>query len=548
MYLIKRNKSTFFSTCSLHSQSILPFVMRFHLSDNQTLILLSILAILLLWVGIGDMPLYILDEAKNAECAREMWRDGERIVPTFNEELRMDKPPLHYFFMKVAYSLFGVSAFSARFFSAFMGLLTVGSVFFYTRKWLGKKAAVFSVLALLSSLHFLFQFRLAVPDPYLIFCILGAVFAFHFGLEKENKWQLFLGYTLTALGCLAKGPVALGLVGLIMLLYLVLSRQLTWKALGKLQIPLGAIWFLLLAVPWYIAVGRATNGEWIEGFFFTHNMQRFSSAMEGHGGGFWVTWLFVFVGMLPFIVFLPNAVKMIWRESVQKQSFLWLCLIAAAVIIGFFTISTTKLPNYTVPAYPFLAVVLGWYLSRAEKFSVIAWLIILVISILLPIAVFWGIYNDPVVYYLGATALAFVPITIAAIISFYLQSKSRIQASILTLASGFMLTALIAFTWAVPRIFKTNPVQRSFNLLANKQEIITYKQFNPAYLFNLERTFENIDDPDALRDYLKAHPETYILTQTRYLRDFREEEFERIFEQKDLFEMQTSVVLRLDLE
>ena len=299
--------------------------MRLHLTDNQILILLAISAILLLLLGIGEMPLYILDEAKNAECAREMWQDGEWIVPTFNEELRMDKPPLHYFFMKMAFSLFGVSAFSARFFSAIMGLLTLGSIFFYSNQWIGQRAAIWSVLTLLSSLHFLFQFRLAVPDPYLIFCITGAVFAFHFGLEKNKKVHLFLGYTSTALGCLAKGPVALGLVGLILLLYLLITKQLKWQTLRQLQIPLGALWFLLLAVPWYILVGQATSGEWLEGFFFTHNMQRFSSAMEGHGGGFWVTWLFVIGGMLPFIFFLPSAINKIWRERIREQPFLLIC-------------------------------------------------------------------------------------------------------------------------------------------------------------------------------------------------------------------------------
>jgi 4-amino-4-deoxy-L-arabinose transferase-like glycosyltransferase len=413
---------------------------------------------------------------------------------------------------------------------------------------LGRKAAIFSVLSLLSSLHFLFQFRLAVPDPYLVFCIVGAVFAFQFGLEKSKQAHLFLGYTLTGLGCLAKGPVALGLVGLIMLLYLIFSRQFNWSTLRRLQIPLGAIWFLLLAVPWYVLVGQATNGEWLEGFFFTHNMQRFSSAMEGHGGGFWVTWLFVIGGMLPFILFLPDAIRTVWKEKVRAQPFLLLCLIAAITIIGFFTLSTTKLPNYTVPAYPFLAVLLGYYLSKVKRLSLGYFVVIVLIGMFLPIAVYFGLSIDPSTNSQVWVAALFIPLALGTITSFFFHIWYQTKAAIISLAIGFQLTALAVFAFGLPPIFKQNPVEQSLSVLEDKEEIVTYKQFNPAYLFNLERTFQNFDSPRQLRQYLQAHPDTYVLTQTRYLKDFRKSEFVLMFEQKDLFEKQTSVVLQLNTQ
>jgi 4-amino-4-deoxy-L-arabinose transferase and related glycosyltransferases of PMT family len=75
--------------------------------------LLSTYRYLLLWIVAfalfsafsGAYPLYILDEAKNSEAAREMWISGNFWEPTFNEVLRTDKPPLHYFFMMLSYSL-----------------------------------------------------------------------------------------------------------------------------------------------------------------------------------------------------------------------------------------------------------------------------------------------------------------------------------------------------------------------------------------------------------------------------------------------------------
>jgi 4-amino-4-deoxy-L-arabinose transferase-like glycosyltransferase len=78
----------------------------------------------------GSHPIYILDEARNAEAAREMFVSGDWIVPTFNGQLRTDKPPLHYFFMIAGFKLFGTTALGARFFSTICGMATLLLIFF----------------------------------------------------------------------------------------------------------------------------------------------------------------------------------------------------------------------------------------------------------------------------------------------------------------------------------------------------------------------------------------------------------------------------------
>src|SRR5215471_19925044 len=70
---------------------------------------LFILLAFLLLFRLSATPIYILDEAKNSECAREMMERDNWIVPVFNGALRIDKPPLHYFFMIAAYKIFGVT-------------------------------------------------------------------------------------------------------------------------------------------------------------------------------------------------------------------------------------------------------------------------------------------------------------------------------------------------------------------------------------------------------------------------------------------------------
>ena len=109
----------------------------------------------LCFANLGSHPIYILDEAKNAEAAREMFVNGNWIVPTFNDELRTDKPPLHYWFMMISYKLFGVSAFAARFFSAFFGILTLISTYHFTKKFINRRIAAITVFVICSAIFFM---------------------------------------------------------------------------------------------------------------------------------------------------------------------------------------------------------------------------------------------------------------------------------------------------------------------------------------------------------------------------------------------------------
>ena len=138
-------------------------------------------------LNIGGNTIYILDEAKNATCAMEMMQRNDWVVPTFNGELRTDKPPLHYFMMIISYKVFGINEFAARFFSALFGALTVVITFLFSIRFLGPKVGNWVVVVLLSSLHFALQFHLAVPDPYLVFFITAGLMSFYLFFEEGKK-------------------------------------------------------------------------------------------------------------------------------------------------------------------------------------------------------------------------------------------------------------------------------------------------------------------------------------------------------------------------
>ncbi|MFX7140022.1 glycosyltransferase family 39 protein, partial [Acinetobacter baumannii] len=68
-------------------------------------------------------PLYEPDEGRYAEVPREMFVSGDWVTPRLNGIKFFDKPPLQYWATASAYTLFGPSEWTARIWSALVGLL-----------------------------------------------------------------------------------------------------------------------------------------------------------------------------------------------------------------------------------------------------------------------------------------------------------------------------------------------------------------------------------------------------------------------------------------
>ncbi|SNZ07046.1 4-amino-4-deoxy-L-arabinose transferase [Persephonella hydrogeniphila] len=504
-----------------------------------------ITAFMVFSANIGGLSIYSLDEAKNSECAREMLERGDFIVPTFNYELRTDKPPVHYYFMIVAYKLFGVNEFSARFFSSVFGALTVLITFLFAQKYLGKREAFLSFIALISSLHFSIQFHMAVPDPYLIFWINAALFSFYIGFKEKKGVFIYLFYIFMGLGVLTKGPVAVVLPSGIILLYLIFTRNLTVENLKFLRVLSGIAVLLIVSLPWYIAVYLKTEGKWVQEFIFKHNIHRFSQPMEGHGGIFLLTFLFVFVGMLPFSVFIFQALKKVWED--RKNDFLLFLMIFAGVYTLFFAVSKTKLPNYTVPVYPSLAIIIGYYLSRIHTSKISSLIVSVILYILISIGVIAGLYfgikNEPAISDLSYLSIWFIFLVFGGIFALMFLLKKNYVMAILSLSVFSIFTGFIFFYKAFPPVDKRNPVMQMLPLIEKDKPVRYYRNFNPAFVFYLRRHISPVEKAE-IKSFLSSKEKVYILTRKRYLKDFKNIENAVILKVvKDLFESKVSALV-----
>ena len=376
--------------------------------------IVSLVAAIVMLTNLGGPRLWDRDEPRNAGCAAEMLVRGDWVVPVFNAELRTHKPVLLYWLMMAAYSVFGISEFTARLPSALLAIGTALCTLEMGRHLFSPRAGVWAGVVVATSLMFVVAGRAATPDAALVFFSTLVVTLFALGIPTAAatsatsaitpangeflSWSRAVGlYAAMALAVLAKGPVGIVLPAAVIGLYQLLSfhhptvdsprgwQEWFLDLIGRFT-PLRIVrtyWYLrpitalivtvAIAAPWYVWVGLRTDGEFLRGFFLEHNLNRAMTTMEGHRGNVLFYPVTLLLGMFPWSVFaVPLVIDLRQRfigqrpraaRTTDRAGYLlagcWL-----AIYLGVFSVAKTKLPSYVTPCYPAVALLLGVFLQR----------------------------------------------------------------------------------------------------------------------------------------------------------------------------------------
>lgn len=219
--------------------------------------------------------------------------------------------------------------------------------------------------------------RMGVSDMLLTGCVGCSLFCFFIAYaqpehpKRQTAWYMAF-YVLLGLAVLAKGPVGIVLPGLVVLAFLAVAGRLRQVLLREMHVMWGALIFFAIAVPWYILVIQANGQAYIDSFFGYHNFQRFTSVVNGHDAPIYFYVLVILLGFAPWSMYLPVAIARLrfwrWRDWQQQPRTAQLGLFALVwfvVILGFFTVATTKLPSYVLPLMPAAAILVGLLWSDA---------------------------------------------------------------------------------------------------------------------------------------------------------------------------------------
>jgi 4-amino-4-deoxy-L-arabinose transferase-like glycosyltransferase len=335
----------------------------------------------LLWVVLAAVwfatvpvrPLVDPDEGRYAEIPREMVATGDWITPRLNGLKYFEKPPLQYWATAASYSLFGVSEWTARLWTVGLGFLCLPMVFGWTARLYGRGAAFAAATALAVSPYFELIAHLNLLDAGFAFWLGGAVFAFTLGQSSpegsasERRWMI-LAWLGAALAVLSKGIVVGVLTGATLVAYTVVERDVRpWRRLHLLS---GLALFLLVTVPWFVAVS-ARNPSFAQFFFIHEHFARFLTKVHKRTEPWWYFLSLLGIGALPWLLTVPAALRRAWLESDRDIKFkpLKFILIFSGITLLFFSISESKLAPYILPMMPALAAVIGASVGQSPTFA-----------------------------------------------------------------------------------------------------------------------------------------------------------------------------------
>lgn len=310
----------------------------------------------LLFTALG-LELLDPDEGLYADIARTMYLTGDWVLPRFNGLPYLEKPPL--LFWLTALTLRGAAVeWPLRFWSALAALGTVLLTWRMGRHLYGSQAGLLAGIAMATMAGNALYVRKLSTDFLFVFCLTLVMY----GLTRDatrrgrGRTRFLWCYAGAALGLLSKGLIGLVFPVLIVGLVLAWTRALAWR---DLNVGWGSAVFAAIALPWHVSV--AWREPALFHFYLVDNqIFRFLGArgfVEDDVPMSTLGFLVVsFVWLFPWSVFLlARAAPAAGPAAAWRP----LAVIWLAVVVGFFSLSRSKLEYYAVPAFPAVALLAG---------------------------------------------------------------------------------------------------------------------------------------------------------------------------------------------
>jgi 4-amino-4-deoxy-L-arabinose transferase-like glycosyltransferase len=332
-------------------------------AQRRPVLLLIMLGLPIFLLGLGSPALYDPHESLYAEIAREMVLSGDWLTPRLNGTRYLDKPPLFYWLIALAYEAFGVSEFSARLPTALAGLGGVLVTYGIGRHYFDGNTGFLAGLILTASVGYFVFSRQLLPDMVFTFFTTLGIAGLVRAVADDRRRQR---WAVVASGSLALAVLTKGVLGLFPLVIaagyaLCLGKWRTLRALVTLR---GVVLFTALTVPWHAWIAWQNPGyAWH--YFANEQFWRFLG--QRHPIDYVslplpIFFLTLFLWLLPWSPYLALAIPQVRPRPAPPdraaQGYLLLLLWAGSLLI-FFAASRARLPQYSLPAMSALALLIG---------------------------------------------------------------------------------------------------------------------------------------------------------------------------------------------
>ena len=484
----------------------------------QLLLAASALAAIQLWLR----PLLPVDETRYLSVAWEMWWRGDLLVPYLNGEPYSHKPPLLFWMIHAAWALFGVSALPARLLMPLLGVLALWlSARLARRLWpaYADSVAAFTPWLLLGGLFWHNFFTLVQFDMLLVLAALLAWLGLLEAARRPWRGWIQVGVAL-GLGVLAKGPVIFLPVLPVALLapWWLAAGTVRWRAwyaglAGAVLLGAG------IALAWAIPAGMSGGEAYRQAIFWGQSAGRVVNSFA-HRSPWWTYLWLLPVMWLPWLLW-PTLWKALRRLGAPagRDSGVRFCLAVLVPALLLFSLVSGKQGKYLLPLFPVLAALLARALAgRVEgrerdgvrlRFAAALLALIGVMLLALPwwpggpawlaqVQAMWG----PALL-LWSWVLARLVLPLAAAL--------RVTALAMLFATAVLYLGVLSLATAP---FDLAPAsQRIAQLQAQQRPVAWLGKYHGQFHFlgRLRQRIEPLRDAAALRRWLRAHPDGYLL-------------------------------------
>ncbi len=538
--------------------------MEFIKKHHEVLIFTAILIVcyLLFFTNMGKYPLFDVDETRYVSMARDMLLNNNWMTLKLNNEFFFEKPPLYFWLVNSCFLLFGqISEAVARIPGAICATVSVLMMYFSGKKVASNKFALFSALILATSFEFLMLARVAILDIVLTAMIIISTLSgfLTFFLEEKKKiiaWYAF--YIFSALAVLTKGiPGFIVPFGTLFISYLFAGKV---KDIFKIKyfVP-GVILFLLITLPWHIAMLQEHGHLFYREYIYKHHIERFVNSNElGRKEPFYFYILVFIAGFLPWTLFFismlidkikscyvktksyffENKEKSLaskWEDFNSLHKFLALNIVFFIFTFLFFSSSSTKLPTYILPAFAPAAFLLGNYwvehivgLEHDRKIMISTIILNSVLVIAAIAAIFTPLYlsgdllKDVNLFRTPVIVLLFVVPSIGIFASIVKQRMLTFFTNIILVIGISLIGSLYVFNF-ICKFGENDLINFAIKAKNDKVKLATYdfgRRYSLIYYYEGVIDFQTENDVDWLKKYSSENPSAYVVVKLKNLESF----------------------------
>ena len=319
-------------------------------------------------------PIAVPDEGRYGEVGRWMLVSGDWLTPRLNGIPFFHKPPLLYWLEAISLATFGVNEFALRLVSALHAGLMMSALYLAARTISTETIARRAVLMLGTSLTILVGGQYINHDMMVATWIGLAIWCFAFAFmagDKPHPGLARLGFVACALGMLSKGLIGMALPGLVILVWLIWTKQL--KKVWYLPWLSGLALFALIALPWFV-LAQQTYPEFFNYMFVGQQFNRYTAAVYNNPQPWWFYLLALTLLLFPWLFFALRQVRRVTATTLASDVAMtapwWkLCWVWLLAILVFFSVPNSKLVGYIMPVIPPLTLLAsaGWQRAMAHR-------------------------------------------------------------------------------------------------------------------------------------------------------------------------------------